>query len=44
MDVTIFNTSIQTFPCNIIASLFRLREEKLFNLDPSAKENVKIEI
>lgn len=44
MDVTIFNTSIQTFPCNIIASLFRFREEKLFNLDPSAKENVKIDI
>ncbi|MDR0803869.1 MAG: LemA family protein [Rickettsiales bacterium] len=35
------NTAIQSFPSNIIANLFRIREEKLFELDAEEKRATK---
>ena len=34
MDVTAYNTAIQVFPTNLIASAFNFTEEKLFELEP----------
>lgn len=42
MDVTAYNTAIQVFPTNLIASAFNFAEEKLFELEPGKGENVKI--
>lgn len=42
MDVTAYNTAIQVFPTNLIASAFNFTEEKLFELEPGKCENVKI--
>ena len=42
MDVTAYNTAIQVFPMNLIASAFNFTEEKLFELEPGKGENVKI--
>lgn len=42
MDVTAYNTAIQVFPTNLIASAFNFTEEKLFELEPGKGENIKI--
>ena len=42
MDVTAYNTAIQVFPTNLIASAFNFTEEKLFELEPGKGENVKV--
>ena len=42
MDVTAYNTAIQVFPTNLIASAFNFTEEKLFELEPGKVENVKV--
>lgn len=42
VDVTAYNTAIQVFPTNLIASIFNFTEEKLFELEPGKGENVKI--
>ena len=42
IDVTAYNTAIQVFPTNLIASAFNFTEEKLFELEPGKGENVKI--
>ena len=42
VDVTAYNTAIQVFPTNLIASAFHFTEEKLFELEPGKGENVKI--
>lgn len=42
MDVTAYNTAIQVFPTNLIASAFNFTEEKLFELEPGKGEIVKI--
>ncbi len=44
-DVTIYNTTIQVFPNNIIARMLGFEEEKLFNISstPEKGENVKVE-
>ena len=42
MDVTAYNTAIQVFPTNLIASAFNFKEEKLFELEPGKGENVKV--
>ncbi len=44
MDVTSFNTAIQSFPTNLLAILFRFKEEELFELDPEKAQNVKIDL
>ena len=41
-DVTNYNTSLQTFPNNIIAAIFRFKKEDLFNITPLESENPKI--
>ena len=42
--VTRYNTKIQVFPSNIIASLFHFTEEALFEVDnDEAKKNVKVQ-
>lgn len=42
IDVTAYNTAIQVFPTNLIASAFNFTKEKLFELEPGKGENVKI--
>ena len=42
MDVTAYNTAIQVFPTNLIASAFHFTEEKLFKLESGKGENVRI--
>ena len=40
--VTIYNSKLQTFPNNLVASLFGFREEELFNAVDKAKTNVQV--
>ena len=42
MDVTTYNTAIQVFPTNLIASAFHFTEEKLFELEPGKANNIDI--
>ena len=43
-SVTRYNTSLMTFPSNIIASIFKFTPEKLFEVtDDKTRENVKVE-
>lgn len=44
MDVTTYNTSIQIFPTNIIATIFNFKIEELFQLEPGKAENIKIDL
>ncbi len=37
-----FNTFIQIFPSNLIASIFNFKEQKLFEIDESQRENIKV--
>ncbi|PLW80437.1 hypothetical protein C0585_02470 [Candidatus Woesearchaeota archaeon] len=41
-NVTYFNTKIQTFPNNLLASMFNFKEKELF--ETSEKRNVKVKI
>lgn len=43
-DVTNYNTSLQTFPNNIIATIFHFKPEELFNISPNESKNVKIDL
>ena len=43
-DVTIYNTALNTFPSNIIASIFNFQEEKLFEIEEYKKENIKVDL
>lgn len=43
IDVTEYNTYIATFPCNIIASLFKFNQAELFEAGLNEKENVVVE-
>ena len=43
-DVTTYNTSLQTFPSNIIAGFFGFKEEELFQLEPGKEQNIKVEM
>ena len=41
--VTRYNTMLETFPSNLVASMFHFEAEKLFEVDnPSARQNVKV--
>ena len=43
-SVTMYNTKIETFPQNIVASMFNFKPEILFNVDSDdARKNVKID-
>lgn len=43
-NVTYFNTKIQVVPSNIIASMFKFNEEKLFEATNEEKENIEVKI
>ena len=43
-DVTMYNTKIQVFPANIIASFMGAKQENLFEAEEGAKKNVKVKI
>ena len=43
-DVTRYNTTIESVPSNIVASLFAFRQAELFQLDDAKKENIKVEM
>lgn len=43
-DVTDYNTSLQTFPNNLIAKLFHFKPEDLFNIAPSESQNMNISL
>ncbi|MCE5197678.1 MAG: LemA family protein [Armatimonadota bacterium] len=42
-QVMLFNTLIQSFPANMIASNFGFREHEYFPMDDEARENVKVD-
>ena len=43
-SVTMYNTKLEVFPSNIIASMFHFTAESLFEVDtPEAKKNVKVD-
>jgi len=44
IDVTAYNTSLQTFPTNLIANAFKFKEEKLFELEAAKNANIKVEL
>lgn len=44
MDVTNYNTSIQTFPTNILANIFKFNAEKLFEIEPEKAKNINIDL
>lgn len=41
-EVTAYNTKIKTLPYNIVASIFKFEEEKLFEIKEEEKENVNV--
>ena len=41
--VRIFNDKVQMFPSNIIASIFGYRAKKMFEINSTERENVKVE-
>ena len=42
--VTMYNTKIEVFPDNIVASMFNFKAEPLFNVDnDEARKNVKVD-
>ncbi len=43
-DVTLYNTTLSTFPSNIIAAIFNFKEEKLFEIEEYKKENINIDL
>ena len=43
-DVTSYNTSLQVFPTNLVASAFNFKEEKLFELEAGKQQNIKVEL
>lgn len=40
-DITLYNTTISTFPNNFFAGIFGFKEEDLFQIEEYKKENVK---
>lgn len=38
-----FNTKIETFPSVIVASMFGFKQEKMFEIDTTERENVKVQ-
>lgn len=43
-DVTTYNTSLQTFPSNLIAGLFGFKPEELFQIEEGKEQPVKIDL
>ena len=43
-DVTLYNTTIETFPNSLVAAVFGFKKEELFTIDEYKRENVKIDV
>ena len=43
-EVTRYNNKIMMFPSNLIASIFKFKEMKLFEIEEYKKDNVKVEM
>ena len=43
-DVTMLNTKIETFPGNLFAAFMGVKQERFFEAEASAKDNVKLKI
>lgn len=43
-DVTLYNTSISTFPGNVFAGMFGFKKEDLFEIEEYKKENIKVDL
>lgn len=43
-EVTVYNTKIAMIPTNLVAGLFRFKEEELFQAEEDARQNVNIEL
>ena len=43
-NVNIYNTKLDVFPHNLIASMFGFEKEKLFRIDANEKVNVNVEL
>lgn len=43
-DVTLYNTTISTFPNNIFADMFGFSQEELFEIEEYKKENIKLDL
>ena len=42
MEVTNYNTAINVVPKNIVANMFGFKEEDLFEIEDSKRENIKV--
>lgn len=43
-DVTLYNTTIQTFPNNIVASFLNMKSVELFTIDEYKAQNIEVEV
>ena len=43
-DVTLYNITIQTFPNNLIANLFKMKQVELFTIDEYKINNIEVDI
>ena len=43
-EVTVYNTKIATIPTNLVAAIFRFREEALFEAEAGAEKNIEIDL
>lgn len=43
-DVTLYNTTIQSFPSNILAGMFGFKEAELFTIEEYKAQNIKVEV
>ena len=43
-DVTLYNTAIQTFPNNIVASALKMKEEQLFTIEEYKAQNIEVKL
>lgn len=41
--VTEYNISLDTFPTNLVAKIFKLQKKELFIIDENEKENIKVD-
>lgn len=42
--VTEYNISLEAFPTNLVAVLFRMKKYELFSVDNSVRQNIKIDV
>lgn len=42
--VRVYNNKVQMFPSNLIASMFRYKKQKMFEIGSNEKENIKVKL